>query len=60
MIYEYNCTKCNKELEVEQKISDPPKEKCPKCKGKLTKLISKSSFVLAGSGWYRDGYSSKK
>jgi putative FmdB family regulatory protein len=61
MLYEYLCSNCKKEIEVEQKISDAPLEICPNCKdGKLSKLISRSSFVLAGSGWYRDGYSGKK
>lgn len=50
--YEYQCQKCKKQLEVLQKITDLPLKKCPKCKGKLTKLISQTAFQLKGSGWY--------
>lgn len=55
-MYEYQCASCNYEFEAEQKISDEPLEDCPKCKGKVKRLISKTSFVLKGKGWYRDGY----
>ena len=55
-IYEYVCTKCEKQTEAMQRISDPPLRKCPSCSGKLRKLISNTSFVLKGGGWYKDGY----
>lgn len=57
-IYEYRCLKCEKKLEVVRKFSDPPLRVCPECGGALRKLISNTSFVLKGSGWYSDGYSS--
>jgi putative FmdB family regulatory protein len=57
-IYEYRCESCNKELEAIQKFSDKPLKTCPECGGRLAKLISSTSFVLKGSGWYADGYSS--
>ena len=57
--YEYECTKCHQHTEVLQKISDPPITKCEKCKGKMKKLISHSSFHLKGSGWYVTDYASK-
>jgi putative FmdB family regulatory protein len=57
-VYEYECAKCGHEFEREQRMSDAPVKTCPKCKGrKVTKLISRSSFVLKGGGWYADGYS---
>jgi putative FmdB family regulatory protein len=60
-IYEYECDKCNHGFEREQSISDPPVKTCPKCRSrKVTKLISRSSFVLKGGGWYADGYSDAK
>ncbi|NOX21328.1 MAG: zinc ribbon domain-containing protein [Nitrospirae bacterium] len=58
-IYEYLCLKCNKELEVVQKFSDEPLTTCPECGGQLKKLISSSSFILKGSGWYITDYASK-
>lgn len=55
-VYEYECTECGEVEEALQKISDPPLQKCPNCKGKLKKLISQSSFHLKGSGWYVTDY----
>jgi putative FmdB family regulatory protein len=58
-IYEYACEKCESEFEVEQRITDGPIKSCPRCKSKKVKrLISKTSFVLKGGGWYSDLYSS--
>jgi putative FmdB family regulatory protein len=61
-IYEYVCDKCGKLNDVLQKMNDPPPERCAACgtKGKLTKVVSRSSFVLRGGGWYSDLYSSAK
>lgn len=56
-IYEYACAKCGHHLEVMQKISDKPLTRCPKCKGKLEKQFSQTSFQLKGSGWYVTDYS---
>lgn len=57
-IYEYKCTSCCKVHEVIQKFSDPALTVCPDCAGPLEKLISATSFVLKGGGWYKDGYAS--
>jgi putative FmdB family regulatory protein len=55
-IYEYECSKCGN-FEVNQSISEEPLKRCPKCRRKVTKLISSSAFHLKGGGWYSDGYS---
>ena len=55
-IYEFECTRCKNVIEVLQKISDPPIEKCEKCGGKMKKLISNTSFRLLGGGWYKTDY----
>jgi putative FmdB family regulatory protein len=58
-VYEYACEKCNHEFEAEQRISDDPIRVCPRCRArKVKRLISRTSFVLKGSGWYSDLYSS--
>jgi putative FmdB family regulatory protein len=57
-IYEYECGKCGV-FEVMQKITDDALERCPRCKRKVKKLISESSFVLKGSGWYATDYAKK-
>ncbi|MCI0419502.1 MAG: zinc ribbon domain-containing protein [Acidobacteria bacterium] len=55
-IYEYRCKKCSSHFEVIQKFSDNPLRICSNCKGRLSKLISKTSFQLKGSGWYVTDY----
>ena len=58
-VYEYACEKCKHEFEVEQRISDDPVRTCPECRArKVKRLISRTSFVLKGSGWYSDLYAS--
>jgi putative FmdB family regulatory protein len=54
-IYEYECNKCGV-LEVNQRIVDSPLTRCPRCRGKVHKLISQSSFRLKGTGWYATDY----
>lgn len=55
-IYEYECTVCKKQYEIVQKITDNPIATCPECHGSLRKMISNTSFVLKGSGWYVTDY----
>ena len=62
MFYEYNCEN-HGDFEVQQKISDPPLQICPKCaeagivSSPPKRLISLSSFSLKGGGWSDTGYS---
>jgi predicted nucleic acid-binding Zn ribbon protein len=42
-----------------RKISDSPLKRCPKCKGKVERVVSRTSFVLKGSGWYATDYARK-
>lgn len=59
-IYEYACPDCGHRFDALQKISDNPIQTCPKCSaGQVKKLISATSFVLKGSGWYKDHYGLK-
>ena len=55
-VYEYECSKCKKVHEVEQRMSDAPLKKCPDCSGSVQKLISLSSFALKGAGFYTNDY----
>ena len=58
--YEYQCEKCGHEFEREQRITEDPIKTCPKCKApKAKRLISATSFVLKGGGWYSDLYASR-
>jgi putative FmdB family regulatory protein len=58
-IYEYRCEKCGNEFEEWQKFSDPVVDTCPDCGGGVRRLISQSTFVLKGSGWYVTDYARK-
>ncbi len=58
-IYEYQCNQCNEVFEIFHKIDEDCKAACPKCLGPSRKLISATSFVLKGSGFYVNDYPSK-
>ncbi len=51
--YEYECTKCGHGFEEFASFSDPPRARCPRCRGKVRRLISAGAgIVFKGSGWY--------
>lgn len=59
-IYEYECHSCGRRHEIMQRYSDLPLTICPACGGMMKKLISNTSFVLKGTGWYKTDYASTK
>jgi putative FmdB family regulatory protein len=54
-IYEYHCPKCGT-FETTRRITEPALKRCPTCKSKVERMISATSFVLKGSGWYATDY----
>ena len=59
-IYEYKCPDCGHEFEVLQSFSEEPITLCPKCnQTNVSKMISRTSFMLKGGGWYNDHYGLK-
>jgi len=54
-IYEYQCPKCGV-FEVTQRITESALKRCPTCKAKVERILSRTSFVLKGSGWYATDY----
>jgi putative FmdB family regulatory protein len=56
--YGYRCRSCGNEFEVLQKISDPPLKTCPKCAGKLDKMVYAAGIIYKGSGYYNTDYKS--
>lgn len=54
--YQYECLVCFHTFDIEQSIKDKPLEICEECGGSLQKIIGCTSFILSGSGWFRDGY----
>ncbi len=57
-IYEYNCQDCKQLFEEWQKDYEERDIPCPVCGGNASRIISSTSFVLKGGGWYDSGYSS--
>lgn len=58
-IYEYRCEACGAPKEAIQKMSDPPLKLCEVCGAEaLQRVMSRTSFVLKGSGWYATDYKS--
>ena len=60
-IYEYQCPKCHSIFEEWVKISEAHgQEPCPECGALSPRLISHTSFVLKGGGWYVTDYGYRK
>ena len=58
-VYDYKCEKCGV-FEIEQRISEKPLSKCPKCRGKVKRLISAPGIVFKGSGFHVTDYKKEK
>ncbi len=55
--YEYECLKCKYRFEKLQGIKDEPLKVCPKCGGKLRKLIGTGvGIIFKGKGFYHTDY----
>lgn len=58
-VYEYECNLCNNVIEKTHGFTDVVVI-CPKCGATMNKIISSSTFILKGGGWYNDGYNKKE
>lgn len=51
--YEYKCTRCGVITEEFKPMSAPRRQRCPVCRGKVTRIISGGMGVhFKGSGFY--------
>ena len=58
--YDYKCQNCNYTFEYFQPMSADPLTECPKCKGRLKRIIgSGAGPIFKGSGFYQTDYKSK-
>lgn len=58
--YEYECQKCGHQFELFQNMSDPPRKRCPKCRGKVQRLLGTGAgIIFKGSGFYATDYRSE-
>jgi len=54
--YGYRCGSCGHEFEIQQRITDQPLAACPKCGGKLSKMLYPAGIIFKGSGYYTTDY----
>lgn len=55
--YEYECEKCGYRFEKFQRMSDAPVRRCPRCGGKVRRLITGGAgIIFKGSGFYVTDY----
>lgn len=58
--YEYECEECRQRFDVFQSITAKPLARCPKCKGKVRRLIGAGAgFIFKGTGFYLTDYRSE-
>jgi putative FmdB family regulatory protein len=58
--YGYRCGSCGHEFEILQKMSDTPLTTCPKCSGRLAKIVYPAGIIYKGSGYYTTDYKGGK
>jgi putative FmdB family regulatory protein len=52
-VYGYRCQSCQREFEVQQRMSDLPQAACPDCDGVGTRLFYPAGILFKGSGFYK-------
>ncbi|MGE4553523.1 MAG: FmdB family zinc ribbon protein [Desulfovibrionaceae bacterium] len=55
-IYEYRCEECQQTFEEWQQDFEEREVPCPICGSPGKRMISNTSFILKGSGWYVTDY----
>ncbi|HEU6438099.1 MAG TPA: zinc ribbon domain-containing protein [Nitratidesulfovibrio sp.] len=58
-IYEYRCSDCEQIFEEWLKTFDEAPRSCPVCGGHADRIVSNTSFVLKGGGWYVTDYGNR-
>jgi len=57
-IFDFKCDNCD--TVVEKLVKSAETElKCNKCGASMSRQVGLSNFQLKGSGWFKDGYSTK-
>ena len=57
-IYEYQCDSCGTQRELILKHGEVARPTCAACRKRMRRVISKTAFILKGSGWYVTDYPS--
>ena len=59
--YVYECQRCQHRFEVLQSITDPPRKRCPKCRGAVRRVVMPGGgLIFRGSGFYITDYKRKE
>ncbi|MFI3270719.1 MAG: zinc ribbon domain-containing protein [Pseudomonadota bacterium] len=58
-IYEYRCQDCQNVFEEWLKNFNDDAPNCPSCGGQAERIMSNTTFVLKGGGWYVTEYGNK-
>jgi len=59
-IYEFQCSACKAIREKWFSVKDAPDHiPCKECKGMMKRIISNTTFILKGTGWYQTDYKNK-
>lgn len=58
-IYEYRCEDCEQIFEEWQKDFEERQVPCPVCGNPSRRIMSNTTFVLKGTGWYVTDYAKK-
>ena len=51
-IYDYECRQCQFRFEKKQRFDEAPLDTCPKCQGRLCRVIHSTPLIFKGSGFY--------
>ena len=55
--YDYECLSCKDSFELFQSMTEEPISRCPKCGGKVKRLIGTGAGpIFKGSGFYQTDY----
>jgi putative FmdB family regulatory protein len=59
-IYEYDCADCGEQVELFQRLNDPPPDACETCGGAMRRMVSAPAFQFKGTGWYVTDYGGRR
>lgn len=54
--YEYQCVACDNRFERFQRMSDPAVTDCPRCDGRVRKVLHAPAISFKGPGFYVNDY----
>ncbi|MCH4084090.1 MAG: zinc ribbon domain-containing protein [Coriobacteriaceae bacterium] len=59
-VYDYKCTECGNQFEVEHPMNEHPDVSCPKCGSEAKRVFVPSGIVFQGSGFYNTDQKNSK